>query len=75
MKIGPDLGFRLLGTRTQLDAVRKHTLTCDVVEWAVTGSNRRPLRCKGGSGDFAYQRKRVSLLFRATFRVVSFGLS
>jgi hypothetical protein len=34
----------------------------------VTGSNRRPLRCKGGSGEFDYQRKRVSLQFRATFR-------
>jgi hypothetical protein len=25
---------------------RKQPLTCDVIEWAVTGSNRRPLRCK-----------------------------
>jgi hypothetical protein len=39
--------------------------------WAVTGSNRRPLRCKGGSGEFVYQRKCVSLQFRAAFRVVS----
>jgi len=27
--------------------------------WAVTGSNRRPLRCKGGSREFVYQRKRL----------------
>jgi hypothetical protein len=27
---------------------RKHVVTCDFVLWAVTGSNRRPLRCQRG---------------------------
>jgi hypothetical protein len=49
----------------------KPGLTRDFTTWAVTGSNRRPLRCKGGSVQFDHQRKRVSLQFRATFRVVS----
>jgi hypothetical protein len=54
---------------------RKATLTRAFGQWAVLGSNQRPLRCKGGSSGFAYQCKRVSLQFRATFRVVSFRLS
>ena len=28
-------------------APRKRRATCDFASWAVTGSNRRPLRCKG----------------------------
>ncbi len=43
--------------------------------WAVTGSNRRPLRCKGGSEEFLHLRKRLFAQFRGTFRVVSFRLS
>ncbi len=40
---------------------RNHLLIYDFNLWAVLGSNQRPLRCKGGSGELAYQRKRVSL--------------
>jgi hypothetical protein len=67
------VGFRAaLNIRSHRATEHKHTLTCNFDWWAVTGSNRRPLRCKGGSGEFDYQRKRVSSQFRATFRVVSF---
>jgi hypothetical protein len=51
---------------------KKPLLTWGFTMWAVTGSNRRPLRCKGGSVEFDYQRKHVSLQFRTTFCVVSF---
>jgi hypothetical protein len=33
------------------------------------------LRCKGGSHEFDYQRKRVPSQFRATFSVISLRLS
>jgi hypothetical protein len=54
---------------------RKHLLTCEFVEWAVLGSNQRPLRCKGHSPKFPELQKRSFSQFRAASRVVSFNLS
>jgi hypothetical protein len=50
-KLRSDVGF-FVGFRAALNMCphrvgdRKYILTCVFVEWAVTGSNRRPLRCK-----------------------------
>src|ERR687897_2490640 len=41
------VGFRgRLNMRSHVQSHRKWLLTCDFALWAVTGSNRRPLRCK-----------------------------
>jgi hypothetical protein len=53
----------------------KRLLTRGFRRWAVTGSNRRPLRCKGGSAEFVYQRRRSFSQFRCGFRIVSLSLS
>jgi hypothetical protein len=48
----------------------KSALICDFVSWAVTGSNRRPLRCKRGADQTSYLQKRSFYLFRAAFECV-----
>jgi hypothetical protein len=37
---------------SHVEKFRKAPLTCPFVSWAVTGSNRRPLRCKSFSSRF-----------------------
>jgi len=42
------VGFRAAeNVRSYARRLRKHPLTWSFASWAVTGSNRRPLRCKG----------------------------
>jgi hypothetical protein len=46
---------------------RKCPLTCSFASWAVTGSNRRPLRCKRGSAQTRYLRERPFSQLRTAF--------
>jgi hypothetical protein len=50
--------------------LKKPLLARGFMRWAVTGSNRRPLRCKRGAEQTSYLRNRSFYLFRAAFERV-----
>jgi len=52
------------------DGARKQALTCTFAWWAVTGSNRRPLRCKCDPVESRYQGESAFALVTTAFRGV-----